>query len=437
MRSTQVCTAAARVRDTLVTLIAGLILAACDPAGGTTSMDAAIGGASPGGVNAGEPGASSGGGGFPEVAPPDDPLAADPEDEPPADTLEAAGPLGPDPAACEELDPAEAPMDLCGPPAGGAGGSGGESEEPPENPGPPPADCAMADDVCDEPDFCPPGTDPDCAGLDAGDAEVDPDCSLPDGICDEPDFCLPGTDPDCVMSAVPPPVDPGCALADGFCDSPEPCPPGTDADCPDFSVEPEPDLDALGYGGSDSCEGFNFDAECDVDLGTCPPNTDTTDCAEYGENLPGVEGGGGDTEATDCPDPFAAVGTCTVVCCDQSQFVLQTPDAGTCAQQWRKCRGHRQTVGIGYAAPGCDASQVLFRRGPACRECCARCQKARRYKFVDVNRKCTAAARMFCDDDRRGGLRRARWGHCGGPRVDLDEVLGGDSSSSDEEDFDP
>jgi hypothetical protein len=54
---------------------------------------------------------------------------------------------------------------------------------------------------------------------------------------------------------------------------------------------------------------------------------------------------------------------------------------------------------------------------------------------VDVNRKCTAAARMFCDDDRRGGLRRARWGQCGGPRVDVDEVFGGgfvDDSTTDE-----
>ncbi|MCK6572190.1 hypothetical protein L6V77_13965 [Myxococcota bacterium] len=455
MRSTRRCALSVRVRDILVTVLAGATLAACESADGSTSADAALGGASPGpgsgGTAGGAPGGAAeiggtpGAGGFPDVAPPDDPLAPDPEDEPAAETPEAAGPLGPDPAACEELDPEDAPADLCAPGQDGAGGADGEGEppdEPPENPGPPPADCAVADDVCDEPDFCPPGTDPDCADLDAGEGEIDPDCPLPDGLCDEPDFCLPGTDPDCVMSAVPPPVDPGCAVADGFCDSPEPCPPGTDADCPDFSVEPEPepepesppDLDALGYGGSDSCEGFNFDDECDVDLGNCPPNTDATDCALFGVNLP-VDGGDG--EAPYCPDPFAALGTCTVVCCDQSQFVLQTPDAGTCAQQWRKCRGHRQTVGIGYAAPGCDESKVLFRRGPACRECCARCQKARRYKFVDVNRKCTAAARMFCDDDRRGGLRRARWGHCGGPRVDLDEVLGGGFSSEDDEEFDP
>jgi hypothetical protein len=247
---------------------------------------------------------------------------------------------------------------------------------------------------------------------------VDPDCALPDGLCDEPDFCLPGTDPDCMMSVVPPDVDPGCAVADGFCDEPDPCPEGTDPDCM-ASGEPEPDPGADPndpYGGVDACDGANFDGECDVDTGVCAPGTDATDCA-------GADDGGGDAGA--CPDAFAPVGTCTVVCCDQTIFALQAPDSGTCAQQFRKCRGHRQTVAIGYAAPDCDTSTVLFQRGPACRSCCAKCNKGRRYKFVDVNRKCTAAARMFCDDDRRGGLRRARWGQCGGPEPDLDTIFGG------------
>lgn len=404
-----------RRRDTPVSWTRGLVLvfagAACNPTAATPdagAMDAGSAG------NAGGDTATPGAGGFPEVVPPDDPFAPDPEDEPPAADPESAGPIGPDPAACE-LDPS-APPGACelDEGAGGAGGAGFDPE-------PPPVDCAVPDDVCDEPDPCPAGTDPDCADSSpdpADEAVIDPDCAVPDGFCDEPDLCLEGTDPDCRMSAAPPGVDPACAEADGFCDEPQPCPEGTDPDCmasgePGAEPEPLPDAGDDPYGGVDDCGENNFDGVCDVDSEVCPPGTDATDCGG------GVDDGGGF-----CPDPFAAAGTCTVVCCDRTLFAFQAPDPGTCAQQYRKCRGHRQTVAIGYAAPDCSESKVLFQRGPACRSCCAKCNKSRRYKFVDVNRKCTAAARMFCDDDRRGGLRRARWGQCGGPTPDLDTIFG-------------
>ncbi len=407
-----------RMRDTLVSWACSFALtfggAACSPTAAVS--DAGVGDAGSGGGPSGT-GDASAAGGFPEVEPADDPFAPDFEDEPPADDPAASGPIGPDPAACELED---------APPAGACDLDDGAGE-------PPPADCAVPDEICDEPEFCPIGTDPDCADSSpdpADDAVIDPDCALPDGICDEPELCLEGTDPDCLMSAAPPAVDPACAESDGFCDEPEPCPEGTDPDCM-MSEEPVPEPDPLPdagddpYGGVDDCGESNFDGVCDVDTGVCPPGTDATDCGGA------VDDGGGV-----CPDPFAAAGTCTVVCCDRTLFAFQAPDAGTCAQQYRKCRSHRQTVAIGYAAPDCGASTLLFQRGPACRSCCAKCKKSRRYKFVDVDRKCTAAARMFCDDDRRGGLRRARWGQCGGPTPDLDTIFGtglGDTGDSEEE----
>lgn len=163
MSATRRCAVLSRLRDIGVTVLVLLGPSACaedaastPDAGGFEGADAGPGGSGGTGGSAGT-GGSDLAAGFPGVVPTDDPLAPDPEDEGPAMSPEEAGPVGPDPAACDELEDA-APADLCAP-SDGAGGA----ESPPDEPAAPPADCAAADDVCDEPDFCAVGTDPDCA----------------------------------------------------------------------------------------------------------------------------------------------------------------------------------------------------------------------------------------------------------------------------------
>lgn len=127
----------------------------------------------------------------------------------------------------------------------------------------------LGNEGCDEPDTCPPGTDVfDCCatkkdgkceeigqGGPCPDGSDNYDCgvcpTLGDGYCQEPDYCPPGTDQaDCcatTLNGICEEVDQGgpcpegsdfydCGecptLLDGHCDEPMPCPPGSDVgDC--------------------------------------------------------------------------------------------------------------------------------------------------------------------------------------------------------------
>jgi len=125
------------------------------------------------------------------------------------------------------------------------------------------------DFYCDEPEFCPVGSDPfDCCA------------SAQDSICEEFDYggaCPPFSDFfDCGY----------CLFEnDGECDAPDLCPDGTDvADCcatPQNGVCEEQSQGGMCPDGSDTydCGGcpFEFDGFCDVPF-DCPEGTDLNDC---------------------------------------------------------------------------------------------------------------------------------------------------------------
>ncbi len=173
---------------------------------------------------------------------------------------------------------------------------------------------------CDEPDFCPVGTDTDCCATEQNgvceeqgmggmceDGTDYYDCGYcpfeQDGACDVPDFCPPDTD---VQDCCATPGDATCEEQqfggmcedgsdffdcgycpfeqDGFCDAPFFCPEGTDeADC---CITTEDGIcDELALGGT--CpDGQDFydcgycpyedDLACDVPF-ICPENTDVND----------------------------------------------------------------------------------------------------------------------------------------------------------------
>lgn len=370
-------------------LLLSLLGAACSPGADDGGEAGATGGAS-------ASDAAGQSGGAATLAPIDTPAwAADPEDEGPAATPAASGPLGFDVAACG-LD-AGAPADACPTPDVARPLPAGAVPV-----AAPVGGCEVADGRCQEPDHCAPGTDPDCVPL--GPAG-DPDCGVPDGICDEGVICAAGTDPDCADEdddGVPAAdADPLCATPDGFCDEPEPCATGTDPDCVDCA---EPD------------------GICDEDS-LCDPDTDP-DCQPDPEPAPGVDAPSPPDAPPVCDAPAPGPGTCTVVCCDDTRFVMEAPDAQTCQAQWRQCREHRKTVAISFSQPACENVVPLYQRTEPCLECCATCVGARREKFVDTGFQCTEAAMAFCAEDGRGGLLEARWGVCGGPEADAEDAAG-------------
>jgi len=125
------------------------------------------------------------------------------------------------------------------------------------------------DGFCDEPDFCPVGTD-----------TVDCCATSQDGVCEEMQFggqCMDGSDHfDC-----------GYCIdeQDGICDEPFFCPEGTDeVDC--CITNDDGICDELALGGT-CAEGVDFydcgycpfedDAECDVPF-ICPEGSDLNDC---------------------------------------------------------------------------------------------------------------------------------------------------------------
>ncbi len=131
------------------------------------------------------------------------------------------------------------------------------------------------DFVCDEPDFCPPGSDPfDC-------------CAAPqNGVCEEFDFggaCAPYSDYfDCGYCPF---------VADGVCDAPGVCPDGTDeVDC---CASPQDGLcEEMSQGGQcpDGSDPYDCgvciyenDGACDVP-DFCPDGTDAADCCATQQN---------------------------------------------------------------------------------------------------------------------------------------------------------
>ncbi len=174
---------------------------------------------------------------------------------------------------------------------------------------------------CDEPDFCPVGTDTDCCASEQDgvceeqsmggmceDGTDYYDCGYcpfeQDGFCDAPDFCPPGSDEvDCCAT----PEDAICEEMqfgglcndgsdffdcgycpyeqDGFCDAPFFCPEGTDeVDCcitTDDGICDELALGGTCPDGEDFFDcgycPFENDGECDVPF-ICPENTDVNDC---------------------------------------------------------------------------------------------------------------------------------------------------------------
>ena len=137
-------------------------------------------------------------------------------------------------------------------------------------------ECPFVNDFqCDEPNFCPPGSDkPDCCA------------SEQDGICEEQSMggmCQDGSDFfDCGY----------CPFEqDGFCDAPFFCPPDTDlVDCcatPENGACEEMQFGGICEDGSDFFDcgycPFEQDGFCDAPF-FCPPDTDLVDCCATAED---------------------------------------------------------------------------------------------------------------------------------------------------------
>ena len=245
--------------------------------------------------------------------------------------------------------------------------------------------CAFANDgYCDEPNICPPGTDPDCcAALHDGVCEEQSeggscpdgsdwfDCGYcvatlaTDGFCDEPDLCPPGTDNDCCATRKNDVCEeasqggkcldgsdtydcgycPVVWIRDGICDEPEDCPEDSDgADC-------------CAHFGDGVCEEASAGGECGVNSdwfdcdycfppwvsdgfcdeiqqgGSCPHNSDPEDCcATWADGT--------------CEEPTAG-GECAAL----SDFF----DCGYCPQEWLD-DGYCDEVELGGSCPaGTDA----------------------------------------------------------------------------------
>ena len=195
----------------------------------------------------------------------------------------------------------------------------------------------VGDGYCDEPNFCPEGTDSDCCatpgdtvceevslggdcpdGTDWFDCGYCPDNRNGDGFCDEPNICPPGTDDDCCATwadgtceeaAMGGACDDGtdwfdCGYCpaeftnDHFCDEPDLCPQGSDA------------ADCCSHFADGTCEEQGKGGECAVDTdwydcgycrsdwlddgfcdevhqgGSCPSNSDPGDCcAKWGDGI--------------------------------------------------------------------------------------------------------------------------------------------------------
>lgn len=174
---------------------------------------------------------------------------------------------------------------------------------------------------CDEPDFCPVGTDTDCCATEQNgvceeqgmggmceDGTDYYDCGYcpfeQDGACDVPDFCPPDTD---VQDCCATPGDATCEEQqfggmcedgsdffdcgycpfeqDGFCDAPDFCPPDTDVeDCcatPEDAICEEMQFGGMCEDGSDFFDcgycPFEQDGFCDAPF-FCPEGTDEADC---------------------------------------------------------------------------------------------------------------------------------------------------------------
>jgi hypothetical protein len=140
--------------------------------------------------------------------------------------------------------------------------------------------CPYADDgFCDEPNICPPGTDPDCCA------------DLKNGVCEEMDSggtCPTGSDwHDCGYC-------PASLSNDGFCDEPDVCPSGTDNDCcatrkDGVCEEQSKGGDCLDGSDSYDCgycpEGWAADGICD-EPADCPEGSDGADCcANFGDGV--------------------------------------------------------------------------------------------------------------------------------------------------------
>ncbi len=239
---------------------------------------------------------------------------------------------------------------------------------------------SAGDGICDEPQRCPPGTDPDCCAAPKNGVCDEPsggglcaegsdyfDCGycLPsfveDGFCDEPNVCPPGSDDaDCCAH----PKDGECEevgrggeceegsdffdcgycpelwLADGLCDEPDFCPEGTDgADCCSHFADGECEETSMGGECAEDSDWFDCgycpdqwlgDGFCDEQQfgGSCPPNTDPEDCcATWGDEM--------------CEEP-SGDGECPVL----SDFL----DCGYCPTDWIN-DGYCAEVRVGGPCP--------------------------------------------------------------------------------------
>lgn len=242
---------------------------------------------------------------------------------------------------------------------GGGGGSGGGSSGGSDS-------CQYAyDGACDEPDYCPVGTDTtDCSGGSSGPGGG--------GTCESGwESC----DGGCMPSGST-----CCFDGEHYCGGSEEC-------CSDGCYPAGSGCSGGSSGGNDSCQ-FAFDGVCD-EPGACPAGTDATDCGGastgggWGTTDPGGSPGGGGGQQ--CVAASAYEGCETVdACCDGTDCWYVTDDGTTfycnggdcysaadqviayCDEQASACAAapvkHGNVPGAGFAVAVVAAAGLAARR---------------------------------------------------------------------------